>query len=49
MELIIPIRGLAVPEDHGKETLNPTNQYQFDKVGILTLSQDVFDLGHPYL
>uniref|UniRef100_A0A452RF53 THO complex subunit 5 n=1 Tax=Ursus americanus TaxID=9643 RepID=A0A452RF53_URSAM len=37
------------PGDHGKKTPNPANQYQFDKVGILTLRDYVLDLGHPYL
>ncbi|XP_031441117.1 THO complex subunit 5 homolog, partial [Clupea harengus] len=35
--------------DQGKETPNPANRYQFDKVGILTFSDYVGDLGHPYL
>lgn len=33
----------------GKKTPNPANQYQFDKVGILTLRDYVLELGHPYL
>ncbi|KAM7323232.1 hypothetical protein ACRRTK_017338 [Alexandromys fortis] len=37
------------PGDHGKKTPNQANQYQFDKVGILTLRDYVLDLGHPYL
>uniref|UniRef100_A0A8C3STP1 THO complex 5 n=1 Tax=Chelydra serpentina TaxID=8475 RepID=A0A8C3STP1_CHESE len=37
------------PGDHGKRTPNPANQFQFDKVGILTLSDYVTDLGHPYV
>ncbi|XP_032500021.1 THO complex subunit 5 homolog, partial [Phocoena sinus] len=37
------------PGDHGKKTPNPANQYQFDKVGILTLRDYILDLGHPYL
>ncbi|GAB1295761.1 THO complex subunit 5 homolog [Apodemus speciosus] len=37
------------PGDHGKKTPNPANQYQFDKVGILTLRDYVIELGHPYL
>uniref|UniRef100_A0A8C8VUA4 THO complex 5 n=1 Tax=Peromyscus maniculatus bairdii TaxID=230844 RepID=A0A8C8VUA4_PERMB len=37
------------PGDHGKKTPNPANQYQFDKVGILTLRDYVLELGHPYL
>ncbi|XP_038619582.1 THO complex subunit 5 homolog isoform X2 [Tachyglossus aculeatus] len=37
------------PGDHGKKTPNPANQYQFDKVGILSLSDYVLELGHPYL
>ncbi|XP_077571017.1 THO complex subunit 5 homolog [Stigmatopora nigra] len=34
--------------DHGRETPNPANRYQFDKVGILTFADYVDDLGHPY-
>ncbi|KFV85171.1 THO complex subunit 5 [Struthio camelus australis] len=37
------------PGDHGKKTPNPANQFQFDKVGILTLSDYVTELGHPYV
>uniref|UniRef100_A0A8C8RFF4 THO complex 5 n=1 Tax=Pelusios castaneus TaxID=367368 RepID=A0A8C8RFF4_9SAUR len=37
------------PGDHGKRTPNPANQFQFDKVGILTLSDYVTELGHPYV
>lgn len=37
------------PNDHGKRTPNPANQFQFDKVGILTLSDHVAELGHPYV
>ncbi|XP_043834260.1 THO complex subunit 5 homolog isoform X2 [Dromiciops gliroides] len=37
------------PGDHGKKTPNPANRYQFDKVGILSLSDYVLELGHPYL
>ncbi|KAK2111641.1 THO complex subunit 5 [Saguinus oedipus] len=37
------------PGDHGKKTPNRANQYQFDKVGILTLNDSVLKLGHPYL
>ncbi|CAM5160685.1 unnamed protein product [Eretmochelys imbricata] len=37
------------PGDHGRRTPNPANQFQFDKVGILTLSDYVTDLGHPYM
>ncbi|XP_075754025.1 THO complex subunit 5 isoform X1 [Pelodiscus sinensis] len=37
------------PGDHGKRTPNPANQFQFDKVGILSLSDYVADLGHPYV
>ncbi|XP_067234934.1 THO complex subunit 5 homolog isoform X1 [Chanodichthys erythropterus] len=35
--------------DHGKETPNPSNRYQFDKVGITTFADYVSDLGHPYV
>ncbi|XP_068167122.1 THO complex subunit 5 homolog [Antennarius striatus] len=35
--------------DHGRETPNPANRYQFDKVGILTFADYVEDLGHPYV
>ncbi|XP_062371809.1 THO complex subunit 5 homolog [Sardina pilchardus] len=35
--------------DQGKETPNPSNRYQFDKVGIVTFGDYVGDLGHPYL
>uniref|UniRef100_A0A672NBQ0 THO complex subunit 5 homolog n=1 Tax=Sinocyclocheilus grahami TaxID=75366 RepID=A0A672NBQ0_SINGR len=35
--------------DHGQETPNPTNRYQFDKVGITTFVDYVSDLGHPYV
>ncbi|KYO31796.1 THO complex subunit 5-like protein [Alligator mississippiensis] len=37
------------PGDHGKKTPNPANQFQFDKVGILTLNDYVTELGHPYV
>ncbi|NWW50964.1 THOC5 protein, partial [Pedionomus torquatus] len=37
------------PGDHGRKTPNPANQFQFDKVGILTLSDYVSELGHPYV
>ncbi|KFW90410.1 THO complex subunit 5, partial [Phalacrocorax carbo] len=37
------------PGDHGRRTPNPANQFQFDKVGILTLSDYVTELGHPYV
>ncbi|KFP03764.1 THO complex subunit 5 [Calypte anna] len=37
------------PGDHGRRTPNPANQFQFDKVGIVTLSDYVAELGHPYL
>ncbi|XP_006008517.1 THO complex subunit 5 homolog isoform X1 [Latimeria chalumnae] len=37
------------PGDHGKKTPNPANQYQFDKVGILSLGDYVGELGHPYV
>ncbi|XP_062858868.1 THO complex subunit 5 homolog [Trichomycterus rosablanca] len=35
--------------DDGKETPNPTNRYQFDKVGIITFADYVSELGHPYI
>ncbi|MCI4381933.1 hypothetical protein PGIGA_G00257640 [Pangasianodon gigas] len=35
--------------DDGQETPNPTNRYQFDKVGITTFADYVTDLGHPYI
>ncbi|KAI2648599.1 hypothetical protein H4Q32_018743 [Labeo rohita] len=35
--------------DHGKETPNPANRYQFDKVGITTFADYLSDLGHPYV
>ncbi|XP_077378240.1 THO complex subunit 5 homolog isoform X1 [Festucalex cinctus] len=34
--------------DSGRETPNPANRYQFDKVGIVTFADYVEDLGHPY-
>uniref|UniRef100_A0AAY4A0L6 THO complex subunit 5 n=1 Tax=Denticeps clupeoides TaxID=299321 RepID=A0AAY4A0L6_9TELE len=34
--------------DHGRETPNPANRYQFDKVGIATFADYISDLGHPY-
>ncbi|XP_057687945.1 THO complex subunit 5 homolog [Corythoichthys intestinalis] len=34
--------------DHGRETPNPANRYQFDKVGIVSFADYVEDLGHPY-
>ncbi|KAM8960199.1 THO complex subunit 5 isoform 2-T2 [Pelodytes ibericus] len=37
------------PGDHGTKTPNPANKYQFDKVGILCLSDYISELGHPYL
>ncbi|XP_008938530.1 PREDICTED: THO complex subunit 5 homolog [Merops nubicus] len=37
------------PGDHGRKTPNPANQFQFDKVGILTLNDYVTELGHPYV
>ncbi|XP_060699938.1 THO complex subunit 5 homolog isoform X1 [Hemiscyllium ocellatum] len=37
------------PGDHGKKTPNPANHYQFDKVGILTFSDYIGELGHPYV
>uniref|UniRef100_A0A8D2KWT9 THO complex 5 n=1 Tax=Varanus komodoensis TaxID=61221 RepID=A0A8D2KWT9_VARKO len=35
--------------DHGKKTPNPANQFQFDKVGIVSLNDYVTELGHPYM
>ncbi|CAG08561.1 unnamed protein product [Tetraodon nigroviridis] len=35
--------------DHGGETPNPANHYQFDKVGIVCFSDYVEELGHPYM
>lgn len=35
--------------DHGGETPNPANRYQFDKVGIATFADYVEELGHPYM
>lgn len=35
--------------DHGRETPNPANRYQFDKVGILSFADYVDELGHPYM
>ncbi|KAM4710497.1 THO complex subunit 5 isoform 2-T2 [Discoglossus pictus] len=37
------------PGDDGKKTPNPANRYQFDKVGILSLTDYISELGHPYL
>uniref|UniRef100_A0A3Q3E2P6 THO complex 5 n=1 Tax=Hippocampus comes TaxID=109280 RepID=A0A3Q3E2P6_HIPCM len=34
--------------DHGTETPNPANRYQFDKVGIGSFADYVEELGHPY-
>ncbi|KAM9821785.1 THO complex subunit 5 homolog [Syngnathus typhle] len=34
--------------DHGRETPNPANRYQFDKVGIVSFVDYVEELGHPY-
>uniref|UniRef100_A0AAQ4S8P4 THO complex 5 n=1 Tax=Gasterosteus aculeatus aculeatus TaxID=481459 RepID=A0AAQ4S8P4_GASAC len=34
--------------DQGRETPNPANRYQFDKVGIVSFADYVDDLGHPY-
>ncbi|XP_061674429.1 THO complex subunit 5 homolog [Syngnathoides biaculeatus] len=34
--------------DHGRETPNPANRYQFDKVGIVSFADYVDELGHPY-
>uniref|UniRef100_A0A4W5M112 THO complex 5 n=1 Tax=Hucho hucho TaxID=62062 RepID=A0A4W5M112_9TELE len=35
--------------DQGRETPNPSNRYQFDKVGISSFGDYVAELGHPYL
>uniref|UniRef100_A0AAZ3QZ83 THO complex 5 n=1 Tax=Oncorhynchus tshawytscha TaxID=74940 RepID=A0AAZ3QZ83_ONCTS len=35
--------------DQGCETPNPSNRYQFDKVGISSFGDYVAELGHPYL
>lgn len=35
--------------DQGRETPNPANRYQFDKVGIVSFADHVDDLGHPYM
>uniref|UniRef100_A0A3Q3X5Y1 THO complex 5 n=1 Tax=Mola mola TaxID=94237 RepID=A0A3Q3X5Y1_MOLML len=34
--------------DHGQDTPNPANRYQFDKVGIVCFADYVEELGHPY-
>nr|XP_057926881.1 THO complex subunit 5 homolog [Doryrhamphus excisus] len=34
--------------DHGRETPNPANRYQFDKIGIVSFADYVEELGHPY-
>ncbi|XP_073527835.1 THO complex subunit 5 isoform X1 [Phyllobates terribilis] len=50
-ELLIPdtVLSCLYSGDDGKKTPNPANQYQFDKVGILDLSDYITELGHPYL
>ncbi|KAK2837335.1 hypothetical protein Q5P01_014547 [Channa striata] len=35
--------------DLGRETPNPANRYQFDKVGIVSFADYVEELGHPYM
>ncbi|XP_034547526.1 THO complex subunit 5 homolog [Notolabrus celidotus] len=35
--------------DLGRETPNPANRYQFDKVGIVCFGDHVEELGHPYM
>lgn len=35
--------------DQGRETPNPANRYQFDKVGIVSFADYVEELGHPYM
>ncbi|KAG7489675.1 hypothetical protein JOB18_017890 [Solea senegalensis] len=34
--------------DQGRETPNPANRYQFDKVGIVCFADYLEELGHPY-
>ncbi|KAM4053350.1 THO complex subunit 5 isoform 2-T2 [Anomaloglossus baeobatrachus] len=50
-ELLCPdiVLSCLYPGDDGKKTPNPANQYQFDKVGILDLSDYISELGHPYM
>ncbi|XP_073410187.1 THO complex subunit 5 isoform X4 [Dendrobates tinctorius] len=50
-ELLYPdtVLSCLYPGDDGKKTPNPANQYQFDKVGILDLSDYITELGQPYL
>uniref|UniRef100_A0A3B5MGE4 THO complex 5 n=1 Tax=Xiphophorus couchianus TaxID=32473 RepID=A0A3B5MGE4_9TELE len=35
--------------DQGRETPNPANRYQFDKVGIVSFADYVDELGYPYM
>uniref|UniRef100_A0A7N8XAM0 THO complex 5 n=1 Tax=Mastacembelus armatus TaxID=205130 RepID=A0A7N8XAM0_9TELE len=35
--------------DQGRETPNPANRYQFDKVSIVAFADYVEELGHPYM
>lgn len=35
--------------DQGRETPNPANRYQFDKVGIVSFADYVEELGYPYM
>lgn len=35
--------------DQGRETPNPANRYQFDKVGIVSFADHIYELGHPYM
>ncbi|XP_034026047.1 THO complex subunit 5 homolog [Thalassophryne amazonica] len=35
--------------DHGRETPNPANRYQFDKVGIVSFADYVEEMGYPYM
>lgn len=35
--------------DQGRETPNPANRYQFDKVGIVSFADYIHELGHPYM
>lgn len=35
--------------DQGRETPNPANRYQFDRVGIVSFADYVDELGYPYM
>nr|XP_023835120.1 THO complex subunit 5 homolog [Salvelinus alpinus] len=39
----------CMPTTRGVKTPNPSNRYQFDKVGISSFGDYVAELGHPYL